>query len=307
MNLPHEKIYKQIAKIENSYIRELFTNYRIALDDITSVMSKLYEKHGDLTWAEMAKFNRFKKLEKQIAEILGPVYGKNKALVERLQTANYGQSFFMHSWAVDNAYRVSLGWGLLNRETIKAAVDNPLFYLAETRLKDDGFIRVKRAITQGLIRGDSYPAMVGQIRDAINGNRKDALRILRTEGQRAAVKGQQAQADETRRLGIEVLEIWDATLDSRTRPRHGALDGTAANEDGEWYIPGIGWISGPLQSGVAKFDINCRCAVREQLPDDPPLIRQIQETKGTEPYITFGDWVKREGLTENKYKQIYRS
>jgi len=304
MNLPSEKIYKKISKIEDKYTRELFKNYRMALDDIRDILAKLYEKQGDLTWAEMAKYNRMSKLQDEISKILGPTFSKNVNLIKRLQTAEYGQAFFMHCWAVDNGYKVRLNWGLLSRKAIEKAVENPLLKIAEGRLRQDGRTKIRRAITQGLIRGDGYPQMVSSVRDAIDGNRADALRILRTEGQRAAVMGQQAQAEESRRLGIDIIERWDATLDSKTRPRHGEMDGQVKKEGG-FYSPGIGWFPGPLQSNVASFDINCRCSVDEELPDDPPVIRQDQERGEAIPNTTFSKWAKENDLTVNKYGQVY--
>jgi hypothetical protein len=134
--------------------------------------------------------------------------------------------------------------------------------------------------------------MARRVKTAMNRNYNDALRIVRTEGQRSAVVGQQKAAENADDLGVKVRQIWDATLDGRTRPRHGDLDGRARDEErGGWWVPGIGWVSGPLQSGDPSFDINCRCRVREEIAGYEPKVRR-QRDKGLQPYQTYNEWKK---------------
>ena len=144
--------------------------------------------------------------------------------------------------------------------------------------------------------------MARGIKDVIDRNAAGYLRIARTEGQRCAVLGQIAQADESKRLGIKIKRIWDATLDRRTRPEHGRLDGMPAQEhDGQWmwfaHFPdgGSGWTAGPGQSGNASMDISCRCRLREEIEEYPPEVRRIRD-EGIQPYITYSDWAKKKGI-----------
>lgn len=65
-------------------------------------------------------------------------------------------------------------------------------------------------------------------------------------------------------------KIWDAPLDKKTRVEHGALDGQAKNKERNgWIVLSIGLVRAPLQSGVASFDINCRCRIRGQVKGYP--------------------------------------
>jgi uncharacterized protein with gpF-like domain len=162
--------------------------------------------------------------------------------------------------------------------------------IAETRLKQDGLIKIRRAVSQGLIRGASYQNMPREIKDAINGNAADAMRIVRTEGQRAQSMGQQAKYADARRIGVEVVDVWDATLDGRTRDSHGALDGVKAQYQGGkpyWYVNGYR-TSGPGQSGVASEDINCRCRIRGEVEGFEPEKRRIAGE--IQKYQTYEEW-----------------
>lgn len=282
---------------------EIASNYRKALDDIRLKLSGLYEKYakdGKLTYADMTRFNRLQKLDKDLVKILGPTSRRSTQLIEKLAEVNYNEAFFHTAWAVDQAIGVNVKWGLLNPESVKAAVENPLRKIAEERLKVNGITKIRSAVTQGLIQGTSYPKMSRMIKDAINGTLKDAVRIVRTEGQRASVIGSQAGFDSASDRGVEVKQIWDATLDGDTRPEHGALDGMEKQEQG-WHVPGIGWIQGPMQSGVASFDINCRCTVRGEIEGLEPTLRRTRED-GVVPYTNYSDWKKNMQANGGIYK-----
>ena len=65
-------------------------------------------------------------------------------------------------------------------------------------------------------------------------------------------------------------------------------------------MPGIGWVSGPGLSGYPRFDINCRCITRAEIAGYPAKVRRIRD-EGIQPYITYDDWARERGLTENRY------
>jgi len=283
-----------LEKRLSAYEREVILNYAEALKKIRLDIGKVYEKYainGKLTNAEMSKYNRLAALEKQIVEDLSPAVRKSARLVDKMSKVEYEESFFWYAWTIDQSAGVALKWGLLNENAVAAAVANPLEKIALTRLKQDGLIKIQRAVAQGLIRGESYPNMMKGIRDAINGNAADAMRIVRTEGQRAQVLGQQANYEQAREIGVEVVDVWDATLDARTRPSHGELDGVKAKyRNGEPYWDNeVGEVSGPMQSGVASFDLNCRCRIRGEIEGYGPKVRRIRG-EGIVPYKTYKEW-----------------
>ena len=61
-------------------------------------------------------------------------------------------------------------------------------------------------------------------------------------------------------------------------------------------------ISGPGQSGVASFDINCRCRTHASITGELPENRYIRGKSTTEPYITYSDRLKqkaKQGVSED--------
>ncbi len=169
--------------------------------------------------------------------------------------------------------------------------------------------RVRNAITIGLIRGESYYKMSKNIGDVMGfsvdgkwtgkGESYKAVRIARTEGQRARVAGQMEALKRAKENGIDVHGVWDATLDMKTREAHGAMDGKKADEEGMFYHPSVGRFPGPLHSWVASFDINCRCSVRQELKGFPPK-KRFTRGDGEIPWVSYEEW--RKGVESGKYK-----
>ena len=278
-----------------SYETELTRQYRTALRNTRQTIGTLYEKYatnGKLTYAEMSKYNRLSALEKQIREDILPPLSKNQAVLNKMPPIEYEEAFYRYGWSIDQQLGTSLRWGQLNENTVKAAVLNPLDKIAQTRLRATSIARIRTSVTQGLIQGASYPNMMKGIRAAINGSAKDAIRIARTEGQRAQVMGQQANYDHARDIGVDMVEVWDATLDSRTREDHGAIDGQEAHyiEGTPFWNTSVGQVAGPLQSGYASFDINCRCRIRGQVAGTEPGVRRVDGK--VVPYQTYDQWKK---------------
>lgn len=317
-----KRIDKALAKIQSAQERKILKNYKIALDQIRIKMSRIYEtyaKKGKISYAQMTQYNRLNNLQNDIAKILSPVFKETNKNLKILTAQQYEESFFRHAWGVNQATRIDLKWGTLNPRQVAAAVGNneqyqlvpigdrqmaafhkELRYTALRKLKTNGLEIIGRTINQGFITGQSYTQMARGLRDAITKRfAYEYIRIARTEGQRAAVLGQQKTYNIAKNKGVQLTEVWDATLDGRTRPDHGALDGKKKSdpEKGWWaYItcgrrPFHAWVRGPLRSGVACFDINCRCRVRGEIEGYSPQLRRIRD-EGVQPYQNYEQWEK---------------
>lgn len=289
------KVEKSLDSLLKVKEREIKNAFREALRNIENELAFIYRKYsedGSLTYAEMTKYNRLMGLETQIGKILGESDRSVKRTLKRLTADQYEQSFFGHAWAIEQGVGVSLKWGNLREEDIAAIVDNPLSLVAKDTLTMTERSAVRRSITQGLIRGESYPKMARGVKDALGKSFADALRIARTEAHRAQVEGTKAAYEKSDELGVEGRWIWVATLDGRTRTSHRSLDGKEATmRDGEHYWRlGNMWTPGPGLSGDPAEDINCRCTIRYEVDGLSPKLRRIKG-EGVQPYQTYEEWL----------------
>lgn len=307
-------LQKQIDGIE----AQVIDNYKVALDDIQKEISELYRKYssdGKLYWTEMNRYNRLKVLEEKIEEQLGTTLKGNDRYMEGEAGALFRDTYYRHAWAIDQDAGFAYSWGDLPTDAIESAVKSPLSKFADSKAlataRQGTVNQIRNQITLSLVRGESYSKMSKRIGDVlgfnVNGKYIDkgaaykSLRVARTEGQRLLVEGQQKAYDKAKDLGIDLEEVWDATLDKGTRPEHGRMDGKKRDEEGMFNSPDVGKVAGPLQSGIASFDIHCRCRVRAQVAGYPPEMRYTRGD-GAIPWVNYEDWKK--GLVSGKYKDI---
>lgn len=314
MSKLYSELYKQaqvsLARLLEGEEQEIIRIYGTALSEIRDKLDALYKKHakdGKLSNAELGKYNRLLGEQDQIQAILERRMKKVDSLTLRLTKEQYQASFYRHAYAIDQAGGMALEWGQIPEEAVEAAVNSTYSKLASSKammLSRTGTVeKVRQEISLATVRGDSYAVLANRISDALGvrvvgkhveyidkGAAARSLMVARTEGQRVLVDGQLAATRKAEELGCDIETIWDATLDSRTRPAHGALDGKPKDDSEKgWNVPGIGWVSAPLHSGVASFDINCRCRMRDQVKGYPPKERYVRGD-GIKPYQTYEEW-----------------
>ena len=260
---------------------------------------KKYSVNGVLTNAEMTRYNRNAAMQRQLSEILKPYAVRNTELLRTLTESQYEASFYRTAWSYDNTLRTSLGWGQIPIRQVKAAVWNRYNKGSLARLSIAHRTRLQRAITQGITRGLSLPKMMREVRDALGVTQRQAMMITRTEAHRAREVGHLGASQDAMDKGVELWRVWDAALDSRTRDTHAQLDGKRV-KPGESFPGGAEYPGG---FGIASEDINCRCTVTDVIEGYEPTGRRVDGE--VQPYQTFGEWARSNGITQSRYGQRY--
>lgn len=319
----YDQLYAQaqveLAKILQGEERSIIKLYGTALYDIRKILKDLYDKYsveGKLTNGEMSKYNRLVNVQDQIEKILRKDLKQVDSLTRRLTAEQYGEAFYRHAYAIDQVGGMALNWGLIPEEAVEAAMKSSFSKLASSKAlkasREGTVDRIRQEIGLSVIRGDSYDVLANRISAVLGVSSKGtgaafngkgaayrSLMVARTEGQRILVEGQEAASRKARELGCTIRTIWDATLDGRTRPAHAALDGKPKDDQEKgWFVPEIGYVTAPLHSGVAAFDINCRCRERDEVVGFPPDERYVRGD-GIKPYQTYEQWMGRLA-SENK-------
>ena len=274
--------------------RLIIREYSRALKQIRNEMAKLYTRvagdDGVLTLAQMTKYNRMQSLEKNIIQIMNQNHGIVVAHMDTLARELYNASFFDYAWAFDQNSGVAITWGTVPQEALEAITNNPFDLIAKDTLKTVQRNKIRTAISQGLIQGQSFPQMMRGVRQAMGSATYQAMRIARTEGQRAQNEGTDEIYGRAVENGAEGSVIWDATLDGRTRPSHRAKDGEVRAQDGRFSPLGGERPRYPTDPILpAKEAINCRCRLRFQVDGYAPQLRRTRD-QGVIPYTTFNDW-----------------
>ena len=121
--------------------------------------------------------------------------------------------------------------------------------------------KVNSEILQGIIRGDSVPNLAKRLRNVTEMNRASAIRNARTTVTSAENKGRMDMLHDAEEKGVNVVKVWMATNDNRTRDAHIALDGQERPID-EPFDSELGDIMYPGDPDADPANVyNCRCTM----------------------------------------------
>src|SRR5699024_6074258 len=125
MNKKQRQAIKALDKLERSFEKELITNYNVALKEMRKKIAIVYNKYnGD--WYEMQKYNRLTKLEKEIAQEIGKLTGKNAKTLQKGNRHMYEEGYYRTAYILSSEVNADLGFATLATNEIENAVKNPL-------------------------------------------------------------------------------------------------------------------------------------------------------------------------------------
>lgn len=270
---------------ERALKKTLFPAYKKSLDEIRKKIAVLYEKYsvdGKLAMADVAKYNRLKNLETDIAKEIGRLTGGQVRTTSKTIKDVYQESYYRVGFSIEDEANAALRFGKLPEKQVEAAVINPMDRIGwQDRTKEQAKVatrQIKEEITRGIIQGRPYPDVARDVTKRMNMAAGRAERIVRTEGHRAREMGKLSSFQHAHDEGVRFTYIWQSALDANTRELHEEMDGREADEvvDGRPYfsLPDGVTAEGPGMTGEPHHDINCRCSMRAEVKDYSPDVRR---------------------------------
>ena len=277
---------------EKAQLREILKEYKYTKDEVNKLLLELDKKYK-LEYEQLIKYNRLDKVEEEITKEIGKLTSKNAVKTTAALKQQYEEAYYRTAFIAERTAQVKLRYTILNPNTIKRAIENPLDRVGwKTRNRENQqrlARQVKEQIVQGLIQGKAYRDIAEDITDRFDVGATNIDRIVRTETHRVQNQGRHDSFDHAEKMGVQIKKIWVATLDDRVRDRHAFLDGKEADKDGLFYADGFA-AEYPGGFGDPANDINCRCTIRAEIVGYEPEVRRIREEKDVVPYKTYEEW-----------------
>jgi len=242
--------------------RETRRMYQDIIKDVLGDVSAIYARleKDELTYEDMAKFNRLDSLVKQI----------------------------------ETAAMAYLNYTSVTTEQILASVNNPVkgLTLNETLEKNrrDIIATIRSTVTQALVRGSSYSSMAKELKTVFEGDYKKAIRVTRTEAHRVVEQGKSQAVQRAASQGVVMMKKWNSSRDSRVRKtskaNHRKMDGQTVKADEQFDLGRGIKADAPGTSGVAAHDTNCRCFVTY-------TVERVEKKEHAElASMTYEEWRK---------------
>lgn len=310
MSKYYDELLKLAEKDEKKVKRLLINNYITAITEMKKVLMDYTHNYAELSFAKQMELKRLENLTAQMNLSLEKLYDNNYNIITDHDKSTFDREYFGVFYEVENVANINLQFSLLNEDYIMQAIETPIEGLKlSERLYDkhlnDMKLRVKGAVTQGLINGSGYASIAKTISDIGWTNFNHALTIAITEAGRMKSVGRQKAQQEVVSKGVQLEKKWLSTLDKKTRTDHQQLDGQTVGIDEEFHIHGY-TAQQPRLFGVAKEDIGCRCDTVTIVEGISPELRRDNENKQVVKYKNYEEWYDKsiKSVTEKEYNKL---
>ena len=330
-----EAILKQIEKRINQ-------EYKQAIDEIEDQLSDYLRRFEikDKKWQEwvesgyktedqykkwrmqqMAVGEKWSEQKEQIAYELAHVNETAKGLAKMAAPEIFAENANYSTFKIEKDAKIDTGFTLYSRESVAELIANDPEVLPPVGKKVARDIAMGKAVKwnrqqlqsvmmQGILQGDSIPKLATRLANTVGDrDRKAAIRNARTMATAAQNAGREQSYKDAQSKGIELEQMWIATLDSRTRHSHRWLDGER-KPVGEPFSNGCRYPADP--EGAPSEIYNCRCTLRAVVKGLERRSGQYRDTSAMDG-MTYDEWRNAKAtsnpitLPEEKGKAIKQS
>lgn len=270
---------------------------------------------------QMAVGQKWSEQKEQIAYELAYVNETAKNLAKMAAPEIFAENANYSTFKIEKDAKIDTGFTLYSRESVAELIANDPEVLPPVGKKVAKDIAMGKAVKwnkqqlqsvmmQGILQGDSIPKLATRLANTVGDrDRKAAIRNARTMATAAQNAGREQSYKNAQAKGIELEQMWIATLDSRTRHSHRWLDGER-KPVGELFSNGCRYPADP--EGAPAEIYNCRCTLRAVVKGLERRSGQLRDTSGMDG-MTYDEWRDAKAtsnpitLPEEKGKAIKQS
>ncbi len=323
MNLSDDfkKIDNEVNKILKKSEKAVITEYGKSLEKLRTIIRKLYDKYekdGQLTLTEMAKYDRLLQMEKEINDSLSKLYDSNSNLTKNTLKNVFILTTDKTIESIDKAVNdkeknlIAIKKTLDIDKTVNEKMAGLHWSERMGKHRNDVIYNVNKTLKEGLSRGSTYKEMSDRLKKELQGNVIQPMRIIRTEGARVYAKAQEESLSRISSAGVKMTKTWKTSKDERVRSKHKAMQDITTSYEEDFILPDGKKTKMPKLSGYAEHDIHCRCFVTIDLVKSEEKEMKNETSKKTVKDSNV-DLIKdeKEGIIKDKkestninYKQI---
>ena len=306
MNQAEKETITSQLNAEDKALKDLEKAYKKALKD-TQEKIRLLNARSDLQNAQSVIYQKKyqQAIKKQINDVLDALHNQTYTSANDFFTASYqngyvGSMYELQSRGIPLTIPVSTS-------KMKTAIQTKS-KLSQTYYEKQGLSvqnirtlkkQIAMEVTRGIASGKSWleTAESVMVQRQFQISQSDAMRIVRTEGNRINQQARLDAGDDAVDSGCDLLKQWDATLDGATRDDHRVADGQIVRWDQDFTVGGEK-MSAPSIGGSAKQVCNCRCQLLKRPrwaldEDELEALKKRADYYGLDKTKNFEDYKKK--------------
>ena len=263
---------------------------------------KTKEEYQQWRTGQIMMGNRWEEMRDTLAKDLTNADQIARSIINGYTPEAYALNHNYATFEVEHGAMVDTSYTLYDRQTVERLLrDNPDLIpgpgkAAQKTIDSAAAIgkdlrwnrqHIQSAVLQGIVQGESIPKIASRMQMVAEMDRKAAIRTARTAMTGAENAGRVDGYKRAQDMGIDMMQQWVATLDSRTRHSHRQLDGETVEVDGT-FSNGCRFPGDPR--GDPSEVYNCRCTL-------------IASLKGFERDLSDLDLRRSDKLGDMTYEQ----
>lgn len=257
--------------------QEIRLLYQGILEKLFGILGQYYTAYGTpdavLTRGDLQAAGQYKNFLQAVLEGLDGIAPEVQDTIRQAVEETYTTCYNGMAAAVQQSHAANpklsnllQGLSATTPETVRHIVEHPMENLTLStvlnRQRKQVVTDIKKTIAVGLANGDSYTRMAQRIADSVGKDYRKAMRIVRTEANRAINRGFQDVSEEASDLLLdsEYVEVkeWCSMEDESVRNTHRHLNGKVVHAMAVFHSKGR-TADCPGDFGAPEEDINCRC------------------------------------------------
>lgn len=285
----HEETDRRLKKLE----RKIHAEYEQASKEVQTKLDDYLRRFqikdnikreavaaGEITQEEYTKWRagqimigkRWEEMRDTLAQDLTNTDKIAMSMVKGYMPDVYALNHNYGTFEAEKGSMIDTSYTLYDRQTVENLIKKNPDLLPKPRVDVPKDLRwnkqhITSAITQGILQGEDIRKISKRLQGVTDMDRRAAIRNARTMTTSAENAGRSDSYVRAKEMGIEMEQVWLATLDERTRDSHRELDGEAIKVGDKWHHPkfsnGLRYPGDP--DGPPAEVYNCRCTMTAQV------------------------------------------
>lgn len=283
----HEAADKELKRLE----KELTKHYKQAAKELTkkaeafmrdferkdAQMKKLVDA-GKMTEQDYMNWRRNQAMTNERIQEMKDTLAKDLAhadqiaagMIDATLPSAYAENFNFGTYEIETGTTIDTGFTLYDKKTVENLMKKDPDIIPQLTEKQKAKIpederwnrkKLTSAITQGILQGESVPAIATRLQSVAIMDRNAAIRNARTYTTAAENKGRVDSIARANDMGIPADQEWIATFDDKTRMEHRHLDGQVRPVGEYFETDGYRILYPGDPHAEPEMFYNCRCTL----------------------------------------------
>jgi len=315
-----DKILRDMEKRLDEVYKQAYREARQTADDFMKQFREMDKKKrqqvkdGELDKAEYERWrrtqvfqgNRYHQMADTLAADMTHTNQIAASVINGYLPEVYAVNHNYGTYEIEKGSRINTQYTMYDKQTVERLIrDNPdlLPRKAAVNVPKDQLWNKKHinsAITQGILQGESIDKISQRLAATVTDmSHTSAIRNARTMTTSAQNGGRIDSYKRAEGMGIKMLQVWMATLDSRTRHEHRQLDGQKRKVGEAFEVEGekIFFPGDPAADPALVY--NCRCTLIGEVEGVDYNLSDKSQRDNKLGDMTYEEWKEEKRKQDN--------